>query len=342
MLIGGALVARNLVATDWDVSVFAAFGEEAAPTLEYGERLLGDVYARSDQGHDGKFFFVLANDPWLLNPAEHASYLDRPLYRAQRILYPLLAGGFGLLGPTAIVWAMVLVNVAALGVGSVAAAVVAREMGGSSWWGLAFGLNVGLLSELTAGGAGIVGAAFVMLAVAALQHRKHGAALALLVLAALSREVFLVSAAGMAWWLWTQGERRSAVRVLVVPGIAVVSWGLYVRARLGWETGASEVQELGLPFVGFVRTFEFWNGWSVSMLIAVMIMLLLAVFMIRVLREGWLVGWAAVGFVPLAGLFTPQVWFNYYDITRAVALAITAFVVVVFAPRRPRRVAGEV
>jgi hypothetical protein len=41
-------------------------------------------------------------------------------------------------------------------------------------------------------------------------------------------------------------------------------------------------------------------------------------------------------------LFTPQVWFNYYDITRAVALAITAFVVVAFAPRRSRRVAEEV
>ena len=52
------------------------------------------------------------------------------------------------------------------------------------------------------------------------------------------------------------------------------------------------------------------------------------------LISGQLVGWAFLGFVPLAILFTRQVWQSYFDITRAAAPVLTAFVLLVFVSGR--------
>jgi len=333
LAIGIALVIRNLIPVGWDVTTFTAFGADAPETLEYGRALLGDVEARPDLGHDGKFFFVQANDPWYLEPDVHAVYLDRPLYRAQRMLYPVLAGGLGLFAPMTVAWAMVVVNVVGLAAGTYATALVSQGMAGSAWWGLAFGLNAGLLSELLVGGAGIVGAALVMFAVAALQRTEAGWALAAGVGAALSREVLLIAAVGIGWWLWRRRARMQAVRFVVVPALAVAAWAVYLRIRLGWEAGMEELQELGLPLVGFVRAFGLWGGRPVSMAVGIAVLLLVVMFTRRVFSDGWLVGWAAFGFVPLTLLFTRQVWSNYFDITRAVAPVITAFLLMAFATR---------
>ena len=59
-------------------------------------------------------------------------------------------------------------------------------------------------------------------------------------------------------------------------------------------------------------------------------MLLFIVFIRRVVASDVLVGWAFVGFVLLAILFTEQVWRSYFNITRAIAPVITAFVLLVF------------
>ena len=106
VLIASSFAARLLSDADGDVTVFAAFGEDDVATRNYAEDRLGDVYLREDLGHDGRFFFVQSNDPWMLDPVENISVVDRPLYRAQRMLYPRLAGGAGLFNPESITWMM--------------------------------------------------------------------------------------------------------------------------------------------------------------------------------------------------------------------------------------------
>ena len=334
VLASGAII-RNLVVTDWNATIFVAFGEGAPETLAYGEARLPNLEPRSEMGHDGKFFFIQANDPWLADPADNASVLDRPLYRSQRMFFPMLAGGFGLFGPETIVWTMLILNVLALGAGTWLTALVAKEMGGSVWWGLAFGLNVGLVSEMLVGGAGALAMMFVMAAVLAV-HRGSAASVAVLLgAAALTREVMLVSAAGLAWWWWRRRDRRGAILIAMVPGVAVVAWAVYLRFRLGWHAGSAQVQELGLPFVGFARAFQLWiQGYAVNLMAGVAIMMLMVLFLRRLRISDWPVAWAAAGFVPVAVLFTRQVWFSYFDITRAVAPLITAFLLVVFAAGR--------
>lgn len=330
-LLAGALISLRVVSEmDGDPTVFVAFGEESLSTREYAEDRLGEVFLRQMQGHDGRFFFIQANDPWVVDPETNADVLDRPLYRSQRMLYPVLAGGAGLFGPETIVWAMLVVNLIAMGVGAWVTALVAIEMGGSPWWGLAFTLNLGFVSEIIISGAGVVAAAAAFGAVLMFMRGRMTPGIALLALAALSREAMLIAAAGTALWLWMGNHRRSAVMAAVIPGLVVLTWALYLRVRIGEGSVVAEVQEIGLPFVGFFEAFQTWLGRPADLVTGVAILVLFALYTRRVLIGRHLVGWAFLGFVLLGVMFTEQVWRSLFDISRAVAPIITAFVLLVF------------
>lgn len=338
VILSALLAIRVLAEYDWDPTIFVSFGEEHVEITEYGESVLGrEVVTRPALGHDGKYFFVQANDPWLLDPDQNIQVIDRPIYRAQRMLYPMLAGGFGLLAPSVVVWTMVVVNLLAMGVGSWGVARVAEDMGGSAWWGLAFALNLGFISEQLIDGAGVVAAAAAFLAVWLLIRHRNGAAVALFVVAALAREAMLVAVLGAALWLWWSKRRREAIWIALIPGLAVTLWGIYARLRIGFDSGVSQVQEIGLPFVGIARAARLWLNDPIDLAVGIVILLLLALYTRRVLMGRQLVGWAFVGFVPLALVFTRQVWLNYFDITRAVAPIITSFVLLVFLSDVTRR-----
>ena len=328
-------VIRNLAASEWNPTVFLAIGAEVAPTRDYAVDLLGeDVNFRAGRGHDGKFFFAQANDPFLLAPDDHAAVLDRPVYRSQRVLFPLLAGVGGILPPWGVVWGMLTLSVISIAAGTFATALVAQGMGASAWWGLAFGLNIGVISELLVGGAGHLGLALMMFGVAALQRSSIGWSIAAMTGAVLAREVLLIGVAGVAFWLWRRSQPRWALLHVVVPSLAVIAWGAYVRARIGWMTGISEVEEIGLPFSGFIGAARLWPTSPYDMMVGVTIITILILFVRRFLvSPEWLVGYVAVGFVPVAVLLTRQVWFSYFDITRAVAPVITAFLLMAFAAR---------
>ncbi|MFP3881059.1 MAG: hypothetical protein ACLFRT_14700 [Actinomycetota bacterium] len=320
--------------TGWDPSILVSFGEDASPTTEYGKERLGDVSLRAGQGHDGKFFFVQANDPWVLDPQANAMVLDRPLYRSQRMLYPVLAGGAGLFAPGMIVWSMLILNLLAMGVGTWVVSLIAMEMGGSPWGGLAFALNIGFFSEINIGGAGVVAAVAAFGAVLMFMRRRTAAGVGLLVAAVLAREAMLIAAAGIAFWLWLRGRRKPAMMTALIPGLCVIAWAGYLRLRIRDGAVASEVQEIGWPFVGFVEAFESWVGDPIDLAVGVSMMLLFVLFARRVFMSGHVVGWAFLGFVFLGVVFTEQVWHSYFDITRAVAPIITSFVLLVFVGTR--------
>jgi hypothetical protein len=330
LLLSTLLAIRVLSEVGWDPTHFVAFGREQDSTRDYAEERLGDVSLRAGLGHDGKFFFVQANDPWIVDPETNARVLDRPLYRSQRMFYPVLASGGGVLGPQAIVWGMLIVNLLATAAGTWATAGIASEMGGSPWWGLAFALNVGFISELNIGGAGVVAAAAAFTAVLLTMKGQLPWAIALLTIACLAREAMLIAAAGTALWLWLANRRRWALGAALVPGLAVLAWAAYLRIRIGDGLVTPEVQEIGWPLVGFVEAFESWSRNPINLAVGVTMLVMFVLFTRRVLLGRQLVGWAFLGFVVLGIVFTEQVWESYFDITRAVAPVITSFVLLVF------------
>lgn len=323
LVIAIAISAQNLSRFSGDPSGFARFSVGAS---RLAEPLIGDVIVEAGSGHDGKFFFALANDPWLSDPQALAPWLDDPLYRAQRMLYPAIAGGFGLASPEVIIWSLLVVNVVALAAGSAAAALVATHHGVSPWSGLAFVLNPGMLFEMLIDGSSIVGMAWAFAALALLASNRRIWAAVAFALAVLSRETMLLLVFG-AFVFDVVKRRLPDWWLLVVPLLAYGSWTAWARARLGAIEPRLSVSDLNLdpPFRGLAEAVPTWLGaGGLTVAVAVLVLAACAVVMLGLWRRASLVSYAAAPFVPLLFILSVPVLAEPFDLTRSIAPVITA------------------
>jgi hypothetical protein len=333
--LAAALFAVRLLAEfDWNPSTTIKFGEVFTEQNEYAEALLGEIVIAPQAGHDGKFFFSQAMDPFYLEPETHAIYLDRPAYRAQRMLYPTLASLGGLLSPVATAWGLVMVNILAMGVGTAYTSLVAQRMGLSTWYGLAFTLNPGIFIVMAIDGSGIVAGAGLMAGVYYTMRRDLVPAVIALSAAALSRETMLIAAAGLAWYLVKKTGR--VPWVYSAPFVAVALWWMYVHTKL--QEGASQdLQAVGLPFVGFAEAMGRWLSEPdslVSMGTGILLILVSLSLLIRSIRTPTELGWATAGFALLGLLLSEPVWHEYFDSARALAPVVTAYLLLIPALAR--------
>jgi hypothetical protein len=115
--------------------------------FEDPSQLPPDLKPAPSVGLDGQFYYYIAQDPFLRNPATAAS-LDNSL-RYRRILYPLLAwllsGGQRALLP----YVLVAINVVACTAVAAAAAVAARRAGQPAWLALVVAIFPGVWVSLT-------------------------------------------------------------------------------------------------------------------------------------------------------------------------------------------------
>jgi len=342
--IGLVYISRVLIPAGWNPSIFLALGEDSPRQTAYAQSRLGSVVVRDAFGHDGKFFFIQANDPFHLQPDTNAAFLDRPVYRGQRMLYPALAGGFGLFPPGVVVWAMLGVNLAALVAATVVAGKLAIAWGASPWLGLAVPLNLGLLSEIDIGGAGVVAMLLALGGVFALSSPRGTTAAAslLFTFAALSREVTLLFAAGVVAVLFLI-KRRIIWQLLVIPVVAVGAWRLYLLARLSDLPSGGADRELGAPLIGIWEAIGYWREDPIDLAIGVVLATVLVAFVLRAVRSRNLLAWAALPTVALALILSVYVWREPYDIARAIAPVLTAYPFLLFlaAPKQASEVSDE-
>jgi hypothetical protein len=222
-----------------------------------------------------------------------------------------------------------------MAVGTLGAARLAQALGGSPWWGLAFPANLGFLYALTIDSAGIVAAAFAVWAVAVIYEGRLGVGVALLAAAALTREVMLICALGVAVWLWTEKRKRQALWAVGVSVLVLGVWDLYLNLRLGPDQGSTK--NIGLPFVGLVRAVPRWLDDPIVLGAGVCIVAFMFIYVSRWRRTRSLLGWAFLGFIPLALVMTEKVWTQVFDFTRAVAPLMTATLLLVFVETRTRK-----
>lgn len=322
-------VGRLLASYDFDPSTTIKFGEVFEEHNKYGADLLGDIVLAPKAGHDGKFFFTQAMDPFYLEPQVHAIYLDRPTYRAQRMAYPTIASLGGLLPAQATAWGLIIVNIVAMAVGTVYTGLVAMRMGLSSWFGLAFFINPGMIVDLSIDGAGVVAMAGMMAGVYYFVAGDLLPAAISLSLAALSRETMLIAAIGLAAFYWHKNRRP--VWILTLPVIAVALWWVYLHWRL--EDGlAQDTQALDLPFVGFGKAFVGWlntPGSTIDLAVGSILLIIAVVTLIRSTRTPTALGWAASGFALLGVFMSEPVWERWFDSTRALAPVLTTYILLV-------------
>jgi len=324
----GVIVVGQMVALDTDASLYLSFGEESIETLEYGEARLGEVYVKPNLGHDGRLFYIAAHDPFLLDADQYHELLERPVYRAQRMLLPVVAAPALLLGEWPLVWWMLGINLIAIGAGTYVTAQIAEHLGLSPWLGLAFAANPGVWAELNAGGSGALAWALATAAILALLRDRLGWSVALLTAAALGREAMLLVAVGLAAYAW-RSDRRRAVWLVAVPIGVAVAWGVYVRIRLGEPVWTTESRELAAPFVGLVDAAREWIDRSDPVRAAVaglyIVVAVRVLYLARATRH--LIGWAVAGFAFLVPFLSGVVWFDVWDISRALLPLVTGLVV---------------
>jgi hypothetical protein len=333
-VISALFALRLLVPNDMDPTIFVAFGDESPIQTPFGVRLLGDVATRHGGGHDGQSFFILANDPWHLHPEEHAALLDRPAYRAQRMLFPMIAGGFGFFPPWTIVWAMLLTNVFALAAGAWFAAKLAVAGGLPPWLGLWVPLNVGLLFELDIGGGGILAYVFCLGAVYALLRDELGGASALFAAGALTRETMVIFAVGVfiLWWL---ERRRFAWPIVLTPLAAMAVWSLYLGIRLQGVSGVGGgTGNFDLPFTGLMAGIVSWTKDPLRLIVSLVLVAAVTWFVPLALRSRIALAWGALPFAVLGLILSEHVWREPFNFSRALAPIFTALPFLIVARDR--------
>jgi hypothetical protein len=340
----GIWVTSSLLAdNEWNPSVFIKFPTISVAETAYGEAMLGEVIPAGGLGHDGKYYFMQAMDPFYLDPEQHAILLDRPTYRAQRMVYPTLASGFGTLPAPATAWSMLVVNLVALGIGTWLTALLAQQLGISAWFGLAFLLNPGVLVSAFIDTADLFALVFLLAGALFVLRERTGLAVAFLTLSALSRETMILATVGVMAYLWH--TRRRVPIAYVVPFAATAAWWLYVRARLaGLESGLQDTQALGLPFKGFYEAFQIWlstPGAEVDMMMGILLLVASILVAGRALKNRSLLGLMTAGFGLIAVLMVEPVWRFYFDASRALIPVVTVYVLTVAASRRAFRTRSD-
>jgi hypothetical protein len=339
LLIVGLFLAR----ADGDPAWFVHFGREGS-VMPLARKVLGPhVLVPHKDGHDGQAFWLLARDPFLRHAATQKAFLDRPAYRAQRIGYPLLAWPWHGFGERPLLWGLVITNLGAVAVGTFAAALLAMAVRAPPRAALAFALNPAVIISVIMDGSDAWALAFMVIAILMLVRRRLGWAGAAAAACVLTKEPTLLAFAGIAVFLpaaATVGgmglSRRQRAALLVVPGVLVGVWALYVRWRFGWPP--SGIEEFAAPFYGF---WDAWHrGWHyfhnyADMVIAIACVPLAVFCVLRWWRERSLLLSAAMPFALVVPFLSGQVYDLADNSLRAIGPMVTLLWIALYVPRAP-------
>lgn len=258
------------------------------------------------------------------------------------MLFPMIAGGFGFLSPGAIVWSMLMTNVAATVVGTILAAKLAEAWGLPVWLGLMFPLN-GLLFELEIGGAGILAYACCLGALYTLVTGRTWLASLLFAAAVLSREVMVIFAIGVFILGWRE-RHQLPWRLVITPLVAMAVWLAYLRFRLNGVIGVEEARgAFAAPFMGMLEALRSWLRTPWHLVIDVTLLSVVILFVPHAVRSRLSIAWGAIPFVGLAIVLSAEVWGQTFDLARALAPVFTAapFLLVFSERQRSRSPAGR-
>ncbi len=236
MLVAAFLVAvvLALLAThDWDPRFFATRGPQ---------------WERHDPGlrgqADGTIFFQFAADPM-------AAAGRFPRFRTARILYPLTARMLALGRADLVAWALLLVNVIAIVLGTEILHHLLERRGLPSWAALAYGGWGGLGLALLHDTAEPLAYLCVLLGIAGLERGRATLGAVAFVGALLTRETTILFVAPyLLCWRNARGAARWA------PALAAFgAWGVWLVAVTLMSVGSAAPEILPpLPFIGFFTT----------------------------------------------------------------------------------------
>lgn len=341
LILGMFVAVSSLVATSGDASRMV---RAAPPWTDPARTPPGLTVLQDGDGFDGQFFYRLTLDPVGIDEEFAGITYDIPALRTSRATYPVLAWLFSLGGQTALVpWALLLVNVLALGGLSWAAAHLTLSVGHRAGWGLLAALHPGFVYSLTFDLSEIVTCMFGLGALVALHRGKPALSVVALVAAALTRETGLIfalavlAAAVLSSSEADHGGNRERARQAVVALVAIVAfvmWQLVVAARVGEVPVLSSAgNNLQLPFAGLVGALDaFLPPFDSGVALRIVTLSLIVLVALgasfgarrapRVLALGWL------GALTIVALSSEYVWAGATGFARASSEAVVIGVIV--------------
>jgi hypothetical protein len=209
--------------------------------------------ASAAPGYDGQFFYQIARDP-----LHAAQFLDRPAYRYQRIVYPMLVWIFTLGQASLVPFMLLLVNFLAIVLGTELVARMLIQQRISPWYSLAFGLYFGQATALIFDTTEPLTYLLVCLGLFLMLRKRPTVAALVMGLAVLSRETAVLFPIGYLLIYLYQRCWRDALRLVLLSLAPAAAWYILVAALFhvkGIPTGPAF--EL-IPFVGL---FYFASDW---------------------------------------------------------------------------------
>lgn len=217
---------------------------------------IGTEFSENDptgtEGYDGQFVYFIVRAPSTAD-----QFLDVPAYRFQRILLPALGIVFSFGQDDLIPWALLAINLIALGAGTALLEKLLTDYGHSRWYALGYGFAVGTFGAARLELPEPLAYALVLGGIVMLRREQWLWGAVLFALAGLAKETALVFVGGYGLYLLYQREWVKAVGVGIITGVPFAIWQVILYDRLGnfgvdsGGAGASGFEII--PFGGILR-----------------------------------------------------------------------------------------
>lgn len=224
---------------NWNPMAFVSIGSQFDPD-----------HGVSELGYDGQFAYQIAKDPLHASP-----FLDEPAYRYQRILYPILARILTFGNINAIPWALILINIVSLTLGTLATEKILLAHHHSRWYALAYGGFAGFLLSLRLDLTEPLAFALIQWGILLFDRGKWWRSIPLFALAALTRELTLLFAAACVFYLFSNKRFTQGFLWGLGTLLPFGLWQVFLRLWLGeWgiRSGGARASSFEIiPFKGW-------------------------------------------------------------------------------------------
>lgn len=239
------------VGGDWTGLVNAGETSQLRPLIEAE---LGPVATVEEAGHDGQFSYLIAVDPLGRGPAP--GLFDHGAYRYRRILLSALAGGFGLWNGATALAGLIVWSAVGMGLATAAVADLGSSFGTRPWAVAGVLANPGVWLSVQLLTPDVLALGLALGGVALWRRGFKIGGMVALALAALTKDQYLLVAAGLAGWEWFRANRRAAVLLGVGAAAPLVIWSMWLTAAMG--EGLTPRGNFSAPMAGILSAARGW------------------------------------------------------------------------------------
>lgn len=271
----------------------------------------GSLVTFEEAGYDGQFMYRMAVDPLNSDRWVAGVVFDEPAYRMQMVGYPATAWMMAKLTPLSTTQALVVLNIAALGVLVFFGARILEMYGRHPFWALGLLLWPSVIIALTRDTADLAGAALVLGGVWCVLSGKHWAAAVVFAAAALTRPTSLLFP--LVAMLLTRRPQY------VVPFAIFGAWQSVLWAQIGklpvfaGRASDGSAANFAWPFQGLTAA-AVWSHFEILVFAGICIVLIVGIWKLDLRTYPGIV---FAGYAFLVVLYGTLLWDHWMNFARA-------------------------